>query len=472
MDNFITYLLQSSLCLTVFLLFYLLLLKKETFYLGNRMYLIVTAGFSVFVPLFKILLPASGYTAEITYLMAPVFITNKSQINTSVINWYQLPEIIYFVIMSVLFLIFIFKLIQIFLLIKKNESIVLKGQKLIVLEKGSTPFSFLNTIFLTKEQISDPSVDSIIEHEKKHIHQFHSMDMILFEIIKIIQWFNPFAWIFKKEIEAQHEFSADFGLMSDGININDYKSILLAYSFGAGGSTITNNFNSLLKRRLEMLSKQKSNAFGKVKLFFSLPLMVLLIMLIGFVNGCNKNEKISTNPHVSTTVQKDEKGSTVSTPIHMDENNSPFSTTIQKKKDISLVSTTVQKNKDVSISTTNGQKGDNEKIFTYINQMPSFPGGDEGLYDFISKNIVYPEVAKRAGVEGKIYVQFVVDKDGSVTDVKTQKGIGAGCDEEAERVVKMMPKWIPGKNNGELVKIRISIPIMFSLENEHIIKVK
>ena len=404
MDNFITYLLQSSLCLTVFLLFYLLLLKKETFYLGNRMYLIITACFSVFVPLFKILLPASGYTKAITYLMSPVFVTNKNQIHTSATYWSQLPEIIYFVVMSVLLLIFIFKLIKIFLLIKKNESIVLKGQKIIVLEKGSTPFSFLKTIYLTKEQIADPSVESIIQHEKKHIHQFHSMDMILFEIIKIIQWFNPFAWIFKKEIEAQHEFSADSGLLSDGININEYKSVLLAYSFGAGGSTITNNFNSLLKRRLEMLSIQKSNVLGKVKLFFTLPLMALLITLIGFVNGCNSS--------LSTTSQKDDK----------------------------------------------------ENVMKYCDQMPSFPGGDEGLLKYMTDNLVYPETAKRAEVKGKVYVSMVINKDGSVTDVEVLKGIGAGCNEEAVRVIKLMPKWTPGSDKGKLVKVNVAIPVLFSLK--------
>ena len=404
MDNFITYLLQSSLCLTVFLLFYLLLLKKETFYLGNRVYLIVTGCFSVFVPLFKILLPATGYTKEITYLMAPVFVTSKNQVNATGTNWFQLLEIIYFVVITILLLKFIIKIIQIFLLIKRNESVELKGQKIVLLEKGSTPFSFLKTIFLTKEQISDTSVDSIIEHEKKHIHQFHSMDMILFEIIKIIHWFNPFAWKFKREIEAQHEFSADSGLLSDGININEYKSVLVAYSFGAGGGTITNNFNSLLKRRLEMLSKQKSHAFGKVKLFFTLPLMVLLIMLLGIVNG------------------------------------------------------------SISFASSNQQKDGKEKILITCDQMPTFPGSDNALFTFIGKHIVYPENAKKSGVQGKVYVEFVVDKGGSVKEIKISKGIGAGCDEEAVSVIKLMPKWNPGKDKGKVVNVKIVLPIMFALK--------
>jgi TonB family protein len=289
------------------------------------------------------------------------------------------------------------------------------------------------------------------------------MDMILFEIIKIMQWFNPFAWIFKKEIEAQHEFLADSGLLSDGLNINEYKNVLVAYSIGTGGSTVTNNFNSLLKRRLEMLSIQKSNAFGKVKLFLTIPLMVVLIMIIGFVNGCNSS--------VSTTEQKDEKENyklaVVNAVKKYNDAKANFklevANAVKKYRDNLPNSTSVQKNKDVS-SVTTAQKDDNEKVYTYIDQMPSYPGGDEALYSFISNNIVYPEVAKRAGVEGKIYVQFVIDKDGSVTDVKTQKGIGAGCDEEAVRVVKLMPKWIPGKNNDEVVKTRISIPVVFSLK--------
>lgn len=404
MDNITTYLLQSSLCLTVFLLFYLLLLKKETFYMWNRMYLLITGCFSVLVPLFKIWLPVTGYTREITYFMAPVFFKGENQFNMPVSFSMPAPEIIYFAVVSILLLKFIVRLIQVFLLTKTNESIELKGQKIVVIEKECAPFSFLNTIFLTKDQISDASVDKIIAHEEMHVHQFHSIDMIFFEFIKIIQWFNPFAWKFKKEIEAQHEFSADSGLLSGGIDINEYKNVLVAYSLGVGGSTITNNFNSLLKRRLEMLSIKKSNMFGKVKLFFTLPLMVLLIMLVGIVNGS-----------------------------------------------ISFASGTQQ----------NDQK---EQIMIQCDEMPLFHGGTEGLFKFMTDNIVYPENAKKSGIKGKVFVGFVVEKDGSVSNVEILKGVGSGLDEEAVRVIKLMPKWQPGKDKGKLVRVKIAVPIVFSLD--------
>jgi protein TonB len=104
------------------------------------------------------------------------------------------------------------------------------------------------------------------------------------------------------------------------------------------------------------------------------------------------------------------------------------------------------------------------EVFTYVEEMPSFPGGQEELLTFLAENIKYPEIAKRAGVEGKIFVSFVVAKSGKITDIQMVKGIGAGCDEEAIRVVRMMPEWKPGKQNGAPVNVRVSIPIVFKLQ--------
>lgn len=104
-----------------------------------------------------------------------------------------------------------------------------------------------------------------------------------------------------------------------------------------------------------------------------------------------------------------------------------------------------------------------EKIYTWAEEMPMFPGGDVELLKFFSENIVYPEIAKRAGVEGKVILTFVVDKNGNIIDIKVAKSIGAGCDEEAMRVLKTMPHWIPGKQNGNPVLTRINLPVVFKL---------
>ena len=104
-----------------------------------------------------------------------------------------------------------------------------------------------------------------------------------------------------------------------------------------------------------------------------------------------------------------------------------------------------------------------DSVSTYTEVMPSFPGGDDGFYRFISGEIRYPLLAKSAGVEGKVYIQFVITRYGDVALAKVVKGIGYGCDDEALRVVNLMPRWNPGKQNGKPVNVRISVPIVYYL---------
>jgi periplasmic protein TonB len=104
-----------------------------------------------------------------------------------------------------------------------------------------------------------------------------------------------------------------------------------------------------------------------------------------------------------------------------------------------------------------------DEVFMIVEDQPTFEGGMEAFYKFVGKNIEYPKQARRMGVEGKVFVQFVVDKDGGLNDIKVIKGIGAGCDEEAIRVLKESPKWKPGKQRGRPVKVRMSLPISFKL---------
>ena len=106
-----------------------------------------------------------------------------------------------------------------------------------------------------------------------------------------------------------------------------------------------------------------------------------------------------------------------------------------------------------------------DEVFTIVEDQPAFPGGNAAFYKFVARNMTYPAQARRMGIEGRVFVQFVVDKDGSVTEVKAVKGIGAGCDREAERVLNSSPKWTPGKQRGRSVKVRMVLPIIFKLNN-------
>lgn len=126
----------------------------------------------------------------------------------------------------------------------------------------------------------------------------------------------------------------------------------------------------------------------------------------------------------------------------------------------------------VSISFINAQtdvpivksESDNADVFTVVEQMPEFPGGEQAMNDFLWKNLKYPQMAKDKGIQGKVWLSFVVDKDGTIKDVEVLRGIGGGCDEESVRVVKLMPKWKPGYQSGKPVMVKFRFPINFILK--------
>ena len=105
-----------------------------------------------------------------------------------------------------------------------------------------------------------------------------------------------------------------------------------------------------------------------------------------------------------------------------------------------------------------------QEIFKIVEEMPSFPGGEAKLMEYVSKNIKYPQIARETGIQGRVFVNFVVEPDGSVSNVTVLRGIGGGCDEEAMRVVKNMPKWKPGKQRGKAVRVQYMLPVNFRLQ--------
>lgn len=110
------------------------------------------------------------------------------------------------------------------------------------------------------------------------------------------------------------------------------------------------------------------------------------------------------------------------------------------------------------------ESAEEAQIFMVVESMPAFPGGEPALYKYLAENIKYPQMAKESGIQGRVFVTFVVERDGSVTDVRVLRGIGGGCDEEAIRVVKNMPKWTPGKQRGKSVRVQYNLPVKFTLQ--------
>ncbi|MBI9036621.1 MAG: M56 family metallopeptidase [Bacteroidales bacterium] len=429
MNNYFEYLIQSFICLACLYSLYWLLLRKETFFVLNRIYLVSSVLLSVLIPLFKISFDSSQTGLFYSAMLETVTYSGQSisrTINNSVptINYIS---VIYFTGVIVFLIRFVFQIFQIRYFIKKYGVSLYKGTKVIYIGKKYSTFSFFNIIFINNENIADEKLDKIIAHENIHVCQKHSIDVIFLEILCIFQWFNPFVWFYKHSIKEVHEYLADDGVLSQGYNKVNYQNLLFSLITGMRLNEITNNFNhSLIKKRFIMMTKSKSAHRAKFKLLLVLPLIVMLIFAFS----------VTTSKSV-TAQNKNLKKENVKT---------------EKKKSPRLV----------KVSETEKDQNQ-EEVFLVVEKPPKYPGGESAKQSFFKENLKYPKAAKEKGIQGTVYVTFVVENDGSITNIQLLRGVDPLLDNEAIRVMKSMPKWEPGTQRGKKVRVQVNLPIKFAL---------
>lgn len=432
MNNMITILIQSSISLSILFLVYYAFLKKDTFFKTNRFYLITALIFSAVIP-FIDLNTIFGSTSVIYRVMLdPITITpqgveNTLQANT---NLFDTMLIVYVTGLVIFASRFIYQLIQLSMLIRNHGVSRKEGMRIVFTDKNFSPFSFFNLIFLNQNNLDEEDAKKIIAHEMVHVRQWHSIDLIILELFTIIQWFNPFIWMYRHAVKTLHEYLADEGVLHSGVDAKVYGALLFEQSTGIQINDLANNFNkSLLKRRFTMMTKKRTSKLSRLKLLFVIPLALTMVFAVSF----------------SPEVMAQEKKKEIPPPPPKKMN----------KEDKAVQKQTVK------------PQGESEiQIFTVVEEMPEYPGGRKAMYSYLGENIKYPAKAKENKVEGTVYVSFVVLEDGSVSNVSILRGVGSGCDEEAIRVVKAMPNWKPGKQKGKPVNVQYNLPIKFSLEQD------
>jgi len=430
MDAFVIYLIQSALCLGSLYLIYWFFLKKETFFTANRFYLLSSIILSFFLPMFKV--PVFYDNSDVVYVVALEAITvTADKIENGIaqnLTLYQSVLIVYLTGASIFLLRFIFQLLQLAFLIRKFGVTKLDGLKIVKISSKYSPFSYFNFIFLNEQNFNDKNLKNILDHEKIHIQQKHSLDLIILEVLTVIQWFNPFIWLYKTSLKGIHEYLADEGLLAGGMNKTNYQNLLLNHSVGLQINDLTNNFNqSLIKKRFIMMTKIQSKKFARLKMLLVIPMTALLILCFTF----NFNKNLIGQPSAET-------------------------------KESLKTESVVDHPQDVK----KYQEALPDPVFTVVEVDAEYVGGEKARLAFLNENLKYPEEARKAGVQGGVYVTFIVEKDGSLTDVKVVNGIGYGCDEEAVRVIKMMPNWIPGKQRGKPVRVQFNLPFRFTLDSK------
>ena len=281
------------------------------------------------------------------------------------------------------------------------------------------PFSFFGWIFMHPSLHTPEEQEEILDHELAHVRQHHSVDVLLSELHCIVCWFNPIVWLMKREVRSNLEYLADAHVLARGYNRKLYQVHLLALSCPMALSNLYNHFNvSPLKKRIHMMNKKKSNEAGYLKFLLFLPLCTLISSII---------------------------------------NADAWATTHSPQQHTNMALSQQMPNRDEVV------RKDTACVFGMVDEMPQFPGGFSAMMNYVGQNIKYPAEAVAKGLEGRVVVQFVVDKEGNLQDVKVIKGIDPLLDQEAVRVISSMPQWIPGKQKGKAVNVQFNMPLQFQI---------
>ena len=470
MNSAVNFILESGVSLSLLALIYVLFLRKETFFKLNRFFLLGAILFSVLLPFlkFRIFTPQPVMLAEITVtpynnLLEAVTIYSHDLSGTVEHAILTTNSIIVAYLIGVAFFLtlFLFRVAQLVFIIRKNRVRYLDEFKLVVIDKEVSPFSFLDYVFVSRSLQKNEGYDRMIAHELEHVKQGHTIDVLILELLTVFQWFNPFMWMLRRAIRENHEFLADQAVLSSGVNRGYYKKLLLNQFLG-NQLVIANNFNySLTKNRIKMMSKIKSSKFAIAKI--SLGIVVAAMLVVAF--ACEQKESVEMQPVVDNQsakfVLQDNQLKIEATPEMLEKLQAMFPEgsgfeIVSDSLGNALLKKSAVKPKIITSRDVN--------VFYIVEDMPEFPGGEDALRQQISQDIKYPILAQENGAQGKVYVTFIVAKDGSVVDAKIARGVDPMLDKEALRVVSSLPRWEPGKQDGKPVNVSYTVPINFVLQ--------
>ena len=490
------YLLKVNVAFVLFYAFYRLFFYKDTFFKLRRAILLAFFGLALFYPLLNIQdwVRQQEPIADVIYMYSAMLpeATAKADAAASV-DWYGwlLGSLgfIYWGIVAFLCGRFLVQLSSILWLAHTSERVVIHKTPVYALRKAAGPFSFFRMVFLHPESHSDKETDEILTHECTHVSQWHSIDVILSEMMCMACWFNPFVWLLKREVRHNLEYLADNTVIQSGYDSKSYQYHLLGLAHHQSVTTLYNSFNVLhLKNRIMMMNKKRSPGIVRTKYLIFIPLVGILMLLSNIEAVARLTVRLANEATVSNAM-------VTATGILVDETGQPLigasvvvkggkeGTNTDRKGAFSLevpanailrcsyqgresqevLAADMTNNTHLSLSSKSREM--NEQVFTVVEKMPSFPGGDAELLKYIATNIKYPKESQDNGEQGRVICSFIVGRDGSVNNPEVLRGVTPLLNEEAVRVINTMPRWNPGMQRGKAVAVKYTVPITFRLKS-------
>ena len=412
-----------------FYLVYSIMLSRDTSYGRNRIFILLSLCSTLILPLITLQTLKPLNIQLFGKFLSDVFVTatyNGTKVSSTASSGNGYLEMIYsiyvigMVVFAVKLLIDFFNLM--FLIIRHKD----EGSRIIRFHGFSTSgFSAMGYIFINT-RLSPEEAGEIIRHEQNHLRRNHFIDIIFIEFLKAFQWFNPVVYLFNRSLRAVHEYQADQECLNSGVPIVNYQSLLLSQVFKSRAFNLTNSFSnpSLIKKRMVMMTKQRTSAIASAKMLIVVPVIAFIFLAI----SASKSELMPPPPPPP-----------------------PPSQSAELKDNPQVV-------REESIGEAK------EVPFVVVEEMPMFPGGDGALLKYIAENTMYPELAKENNIQGKVIVRFCVTSKGSVSQISVLKGVDPELDKEAIRVVESLPTFRPGSQGGKPVPVWYMVPISFTLK--------
>lgn len=487
------YLFEGSLLLCLLYLVYFLFLKSSTFHQLNRWYLLGSLFLCAIMPLIGF--PDEVVQQSFSYSLPVIEINGSSNnnIETTSVDWLHFFGLIYIFVVIGFVANLLFKYGLLYIIAKNICFNEFQNFNVCFGKKGSPAFSFFKYIFIPNVN-DEKEKEVLLQHEMAHAKALHSFDILLVEFFKCVLWFHPVIYWFKNALVAQHEYAIDRQLTHTNFSVQQYGQFLINQTqMQPAYLGVTNFFNrSLIKSRIKMMTSKKS------KKQIVLNYIITIVIVVGacvFTIACQQETPplagISNNIPLllQNTAYLDEIKHDIPENISdkdvLEENELEDNTdflqmenlhkpTIKKKVESSAKlmgkkkpATTLNLQKK-SIKNENPQKikaidKEDDNVYEIVDEMPEFPGGDSALFEFLYGNLKYPEEARRDSIQGLAVVGFIVEKDGNITNFKVLRSIGGGTNHEIVGVINLMPKWIPGKENGENVRVNYALPVRFKL---------
>ncbi len=425
MEPFGMYIFWTSLYLAVSGLVYHFLVRPLGNPAQNRFFILFALLLSCVVSAFGMWsAPAIMSTAATQALWLPEVVVHMStgahanldQAGKGILETLGTKQLLFFGVLLVtglLFLRVVGSLVYLLARIRYSKRMSMMGVTVLPVSGQISPFSFFKYVFLPIKMLEHPQLSEVIEHERAHIRKWHSIDLLLVECMTVVFWFHPAVWLFRRELKMQHEFEADLMVIDKTHDKAAYQKLLLQISMHGIHIPITTPFNyPPLKKRFMMMNKT-NKGFAK-KALLSMLAIIPMFTLAFFVQSCSEQ-------HAADALQEE----------------------------MEAAAAAIDYSHDV--------------VFTVTEKQPAFPGGEQARQEFLQDELRYPYEAMMEGAQGTIYVTFVVRYDGNITDVRVLRGVTPELDEEAVRVINLMPRWEPGMQRGEPVSVRFNMPIRFRL---------